>query len=454
MAKKKQGEVKKSASTKKGRPFPNTPKTFAGFYGVRPQVGRFTKPGLPTDTEQRCDILEETANKLIAEQCEGKEFTIEPLLHPCEGAGKGASKEIDLVIVIDSSGSMQLEAQALSDAAEDAIARASKTCLDAKPEVKWLGIEGTFPGTRFDTTLRDYLHGQNIADADIRHRGPADADPGGLGEDGGRAIEDISDHFNWRPGAKRVILFLGDEPLEGGGQQDELDKQAADKAITAANNANATVHTYAGTDIELYSDASTGVTTVSEYARVATSTGGIAYGHTDGIDDFDQVLIEILCASVSTNCGPVQLPEIRPCFTLQWGDGPKDQIETHDTEVLCLTASNPYSNVVLKDVMAHIVIRDAAGQRPAKLPDRTESLRIKPSLSICFGDLAPCSQGKNGKPDNGPCTHLGPSSISREVVLLSRNALQGPYFIYVVYCYKAEFSLAFGSVFPIELVKS
>ncbi len=45
----------------------------------------------------------------------------------------------------------------------------------------------------------------------------------GAQEDGARSIMDIATHFDWRENTRRLILFLGDEALEGGEQGVELD---------------------------------------------------------------------------------------------------------------------------------------------------------------------------------------------------------------------------------------
>lgn len=414
----------------------NAPKHYVNFLHARPQLVRSRTTPTVTTIKEACELLNDLANKQIADECNAKEFTVESILSPCttQGAGGGA-QPVDLVIVIDTSGSMDAEAVSLSNAAAAAIKAAQKKC-PSDLNVTWLGIEGTFAGTNFNTTLRDYLHGLGIADADIKHR------IGNL-EDGARSIEDISIHFNWRAGSSRAILFLGDEPLEGGSPQEQSDKDAADDAISTANSNNVNVFTYAGSGIEIY-QSPLGVKAIDEYERVATSTGGIAYSYQGGdISEFQVILEEIICANAGTGCEPIRIPEIRPCFELQWGDGPNDHIETDDVEVLCLKAWNPYSNVTLKDVTAYVLIIGVGGI-PALLPDGTPSVYIKPSYNICFGDLAACGQADA----------TTASSVSREIVLISRGAKEGPYYILVVYCYSAEFHLAFGSAFPIELVKS
>lgn len=422
--------------------FDEPPKPFAYLLGPRARVlHKRPRPAEPA-LEELCKLIEVEANKQLVTDCQAKEFTVESIFRPCGAANDtDGLTPVDLVILIDTSGSMGDEGDSLSSAADTAIQEAMKKCK-SDLRVTWLGIEGTFPNTRFDTTLRDYLHSLGVSDSNILSRREADIGHAAR-EDGARGIQDICNHFDWRPGAFRAVFFLGDEPLEGGEPQTDADKVAADNAITTANSTNVKVFTYAGTGIELWEDASTGRKAVDEYERVATGTDGIAFSVAQGIGEFQQILEEIICASSGGVCTAVRLPEIRPCFTLRWGDGPSDHIETDDVEVLCLTASNPYTNVTLKNVTAFVVVVGPTGL-PEKLPDGTRSVELKPFWPICFGDLSPC----------GLDAPEAPSSLSREIVLVSRGAKEGPYFVLVGYCYGAEFNLAFASAFPVELVRS
>ena len=193
-------------------------------------------------------------------------------------------------MVIDTSPSMKDEAENLSQIAEAAI-EAAKSQGYSDVRVAWFGIEGTWSGTRFDRTIRDYLTIQcNIPFARIRGRKRglvADAD---AQEDGARAIEDISAHFNWRSGAARAIFYLGDEALEGGGgKTDQKDIEAANLAIQKANLAGVTVHTYYGTSKSQHRE---GIQ--KEYARLASQTGGQAFTDRDAISGFTAVLEKVI----------------------------------------------------------------------------------------------------------------------------------------------------------------
>ncbi|MBN4004698.1 hypothetical protein [Nostoc sp. LPT] len=200
---------------------------------------------------------------------------------------------VDLVIVIDTSPSMKDEAQSLSDGAQEAIAKAKSSC-PSDLKVVWLGIEGTWKGTKFDQTIRNYLTQKaKVSESKLRGRKRGELKSAGAQEDAARAIEDISEYFNWREGAARAIFYLGDEALEGGGDKTEQkDIAAANLAIQKAQTAGVTVHTYFGTSKSKYqADIKT------EYARIATSTGGQSFIDKDAISGFSAVLEKVICGS-------------------------------------------------------------------------------------------------------------------------------------------------------------
>ncbi|MBV8887646.1 MAG: hypothetical protein JO235_27135, partial [Chroococcidiopsidaceae cyanobacterium CP_BM_RX_35] len=200
---------------------------------------------------------------------------------------------VDLVIVIDTSPSMKDEAQALSNAAASAISSAKSSC-PSDLRVAWLGIEGTWKGTNFDQTIRAYLIQKcKVSEFKLRGRKRGELASAGAQEDAARAIEDISDYFDWREGAARAIFYLGDEALEAGGDKTEQkDIEAANLAIQKAQAAKVTVHTYFGTSNSKHQE---GVK--KEYARVATETGGQYFIDKDAIGGFSAVLEKVICGS-------------------------------------------------------------------------------------------------------------------------------------------------------------
>lgn len=380
-----------------------------------------------------CEQIEKLVNTRIREACLKKEF--EQTVGRCI-KGSGATAPVDLVVVIDTSGSMTDEAKDLSAKADAAIQAASKSC-PSDLRVEWFGIEGTWenadPSTKFKQTYRNYLHGLGVPDSDFvgtqKDR-----------EDGAAAVIDLSYHFDWRSGASRAIFYLGDEALEGGDPQDADDVSAANSAISVAKSRGVTVFTYFGTAPA--SDS----TTAAEYKRLADETNGQGFSEpVANVGGFQQVLEKIICASGGGSCQPIREPNVVPCLRMRWGDGPNDRIETHDTEILCITVCNPYSNVILKDFTLQLVVANPDGGPVATLPDGTPSVLIKPDFMISFGDIPTCDPAK---PDR-------PSCISREVVLITSGAIEGKYPLFVVYCFEASFTkMGAAEAFELELVKS
>ena len=351
---------------------------------------------------------------------------------------------VDLVVIIDTSDSMRDEAVALSSAVEAAIEAARKRC-PSDLKVAWLGIEGTWPGTRFTQSYRHYLHGLGVPDEHILGPRRGTLPHQGAQEEGAAAIVDISHHFNWRPGALRAIFFLGDEPLKGGIPQTEADIGAANRAIKIAKENSVKVFTYAGTKVGSVTEANHAVVR-AEYARLAAETGGQSYqAPLTNIGGFEKVLAEIICASAGGKCeGDVELPRVQPHFDLYWGDGEHDQIETDDIEVLRIVASNPYSNIVLKDVTILLSRLTREGEPISLLPDGTPAVQIFPSEFICFGDLAACD----------PETPQELAGVTRELVLVSRGALPGRYLFSIECCYSMESVQRDRRQFTLKLVAS
>ena len=204
---------------------------------------------------------------------------------------------VDLTIVIDTSPSMKDEAQALSRAAEAAIDAAKSSC-PSNLRVTWLGIEGIWKGTKFDRTIRAYLTQEcKISESSLKGRKRGELKSAGAQEDAARAIEDISDYFDWREGAARAIFYLGDEALEGGGSKTEQkDIQAANLAIQKAKQAGVTIHSYFGTSKSKHREG-----TAAEYRRIATETGGQAFTNKDALKGFTSVLEKVICGSRTDN---------------------------------------------------------------------------------------------------------------------------------------------------------
>ena len=214
--------------------------------------------------------------------------------------------KVDLVIGIDTSASMVDEAKELSEAVSAAIDAASKHC-PSDLRVVYLGLEGTFKGTKFDKTARDYLTKTvKVDEAKLRQRKRGTVGEGGAQEDGARLIEDIATHFDWRPDARRAMLYLSDEGLEGGGRVDDEDLAAANQAIIVAQRNNMRVHTYLGDVAYKKADKDK---LAAEFKRVAEETGGQAFTKESALSGLKDVLEKVICGSkqkytVTTPCCP------------------------------------------------------------------------------------------------------------------------------------------------------
>ena len=229
---------------------------------------------------------------------------------------------VDLVIAIDTSPSMKDEAIALSEASEAAIEAARASC-PSDLRVMWFGIEGTWKNTHFNGTIRDYLVGEcSVSESQMRGRRRGEVKDAGAQEDAARAVEDLSTLFDWRSGAARAIFYLGDEALEGGGSKTErADIEAADLAIAKAQTAGVAVHTYFGTSKSKHRD---GI--ASEYARMASETGGQAFTDKDAIDGFATVLERVICGSRATVSPAVEEPIAPKAPTVYVQDCPDGQL--------------------------------------------------------------------------------------------------------------------------------
>lgn len=221
---------------------------------------------------------------------------------------------LDLVVIIDTSGSMSDESNDLSQQIDAAIEKAAANC-PSQLRATFLGIQGTWDNTKFDQSVSDYLTALGVSQSSLQARQPfkeADGiDHAGNKEDLCRAVIDVSNYFDWRDNARRAIFVLGDEGLEGGGGT--LTRAAIlknNEAIAVAQNAHVKVYTYQGTpnddpsNIDRFPTLSDRDKITKEYERLAEQTGGRSYIYTTGIANFALVLQEILCDSLTPPSRP------------------------------------------------------------------------------------------------------------------------------------------------------
>jgi hypothetical protein len=130
-------------------------------------------------------------------------------------------------------------------------------------------------------------------------------------------------------------------------------------------------------------------------------------------------------------CSMLDLPTLEPCFYLHWGDSTKDQMETHDDEVLYITACNPYGNLRFRGLtITNITV----------VPKQTSNaIQLIPNRLIQLGDLCGCA------------------CASQALYLSIQNAKPQAYEILVEYCIdqiEINQDNTGKTRFPITLVKS
>lgn len=344
------------------------------------------------------------------------------IILPTEPCGPGrVVSAVDLVILIDTSPSMEDEAREVSAAAGQAVQDAATSC-PSNLRVAWFGLEGTWPNTQFTESARSYLLRLGVPAAELT------AKPG-HSEDGGPAMVDLSRHFDWRPDATRAIFYLSDEGLKEGGRPDEADIAAANEAIAAALAAQVKLYTYAGLNAW--------VDVVTEFARVSRETGGQSFvAPAINLGGFQKVLRDIICAT-TPQCAELELPSFGPCFEIERAAG--DPFCPEGVETLTITAYNPYANLLFTGLTVFISLVTAGGQPPDLLPNGEPAAFIKPGNPICLGNLKPCRLDQ-------------PRDLTRftyEVVLVSQGAPTGNYLIKLDYSFSLE--LTGASQFEVQI---
>lgn len=261
------------------------------------------------------DDNQEKGNKILTELLKKNAPPSEPTTYGSQAVIGSGAVALDLVVIIDTSGSMSDEAVDLSNQIDAAVEKATADC-PSDLRVTFLGIQGTWEGTRFDETVSHYLLSHGAKESQLQARAPFKESDGfdhaGNREDLCRAVIDVCHHFDWRSYARKAIFVLGDESMEGGGgtlTQAAIEKNS--EAIAVARSMKVKVHTYQGTpddsptNLDRFPTLADKDAVTSEYQRLAKETGGRSYIYTTGIANFLLVLKDVLCDSLM----PPILPE-------------------------------------------------------------------------------------------------------------------------------------------------
>jgi len=377
------------------------------------------------------------------------------ILSHCDEAGdcscgrSGGKKLVDLIILIDSSGSMGSAGKAVAAAAKDALAGAEKEC-PSDLRVVWLTVDGSktganpagflgditpqLVGTNFTQTHQQYLDS-------IGSTGPFQQDapqPTGdttyPGEEGADAIADLSNFFDWRPTACKSIFYISDTSLDGLGQ-DAVDVAASVNASTAATAHGVVIFAH-----KINPGSPTGPPVNSSYTNMCSATGGSAYIGSVDTDQYKILIKDAICKACGAECKEAELPKAQPCVSIAWGDSDCDCFETDDVETAIVSICNCYSNLTFSNVhISYFFITMADGTAVPVLPDGTPSVQIVPIGPICFGDIGPCKEG-------------GTNCVSREIIIRTRGAKSGKYKILVGgICYQIVLDQMYSECFELTL---
>ena len=377
-----------------------------------------------TDSRIDCEALIARINALLARRCAAKVNTLphagEEIHAGCNCTGGTARFAADLIVLIDTSGSMGGAAGQVSAAAAAAVKAASSHC-DVDLSIAYMGVEGTWSGTLFTTNYLTYL--KTILNPDPLFA--TDNPPGGFGsEEGANAIEDLSKYYNWRPDACRAIFYISDEILDGNTSNQAASAAAVAQAIAAANANDVTVFAHYLTHLNRPAWVQ------QQYQDLCTKTGGTLYASkTASKTEYETILAEAICGSCGKpRCRTVKVPKLEPCVSVSWGDSKCDCFETDDTEIVCITVCNCYSNISFDNFrIAGLVVTMPDGSAVPLLPDGTPSVQIVPMGPICFGDIPPCRDDRAG-------------CVSREFVIRTRGARGGKYQLRLTgICYDVRF---------------
>lgn len=209
------------------------------------------------------------------------------------GGALGEPK-IDLIVLIDASGSMGQVANTIDMAAQAAISAAQDSC-PTDLAVHFFGVDGTWLGTRFDSTHRDYIYAnQGVIPL------AGDAAPVGLQqEQGANAIEDLSQFAAWRDNACRAIFYISDEELDSVSPMGDFTNEdaATAAAILAAQNNGVTVFTH------YITQQGRGPSILQNYNDLTAQTGGFnltsaTYAEVD-VAFYQGIMPQIICNSCS-----------------------------------------------------------------------------------------------------------------------------------------------------------
>lgn len=400
-----------------------------------------------------CEVLERSIDEYLRAEAARKRNTLKHCGEheeddcPCSRKGAGGTPVVDLIVLIDSSGSMSGAALAVSDAAVEALEIAKREC-PSDLRATWLVVDGEKPGpnppgvlgditpilagTPFKQSHQQYLLGIGATGPFKQDEPQPPGDPTYPGEEGADAIADLCNFFDWRKDACRAIFYISDTKLDG--------YSAFDAAAAANAQAAASAHGVVLFAHHIGAPPPPMTSEMQNYLDMCNPTGGSVYFGPVDVNQYRELLKHAVCNACGSECKEAAVPNVAPCVSIAWGDSECDCFETDDVETAIISICNCFSNVSFADLhIAFLEVTMADGSAVPLLPDGTPSVAIHPPGPICFGDIGPCRPG-------------AVNCVSREVVIRTRGAKSGKYKILVRgICYKLTFARQTEECFELTL---
>jgi len=354
-------------------------------------------------------------------------------LNPCKGQANSCScsdstsNMVDLVLLIDSSTTMESKARIVNSAATAGLQSAKKKCR-ANIRTVWLWVDKEESGSSSSHGLGgaagNFTHSHQVYLENLGITGPFYHDqidsiesPWQPYEKGAAAISDISEYFDWRPNACRSILYISDTKLAGYDSTEIDNDIAVNQAITVANSNNVTIFAHRADNPTFIPPMS--ITQVDDdYLNLCSSTGG--HAETGGISSINLYtsLIEKAVCNCKKKCVDIKKPDVKPCISISWGKTKCDGLESSDCQTFCIKICNCYSNVTFCDLtISQIIVTKPNGHQVPVLPNGDPVINPIPLGPICFGNIEPCTRGKA-------------TCVSRQFMIKTNGAKPGNYQIH------------------------
>ncbi len=380
----------------------------------------------------QCEALQSAMNAALLEAMKAKVNSLDKCDVtatdcPCTGTG-GNKGDVDLVLLIDSSSSMDGPAADIEAAAEAALANAITSC-GANVRATWLFNHGGSAKGKFATNHNTYIKAIPVTE-------PLYSDTESHPEGAGISIADVARFFDWREDSCRSVLYITDTGMLGNAVQPTHKQLAIDQAVS--NDVTVFIHNSGANSADkpaIY----------AEFEELATTTGGTAsLGTAAAIPLYETMLEQAVCnCGGGGGCEELEMLGATPCVSVRWGDSPCDAFETDDLEKLYITVSNCYGNISFSNLtIGSVTITDAADVPVAALPDGTPSVDILPTGPIAFGEVPSCVDGV-------------PGAVTREFSIHTRGAIEGDYKIKLSnLCYGINTSYSMETCFGVKLCRS